>query len=280
MAKRLDADSVIAADMEGLPDADLLDEIKALILAAEAERPRSQQTALGPSQVGHECRRQLAFMIHLSLISSSYTGGSGGIDNNIRGVNRSKDPMAAIIGTATHAWMEDALAAANKRAGKIVWIPEMKVEIRPGLSGTSDAYHLPTSSVLDWKFPGSTVYQKIVSKGWPPEYRGQAHTYGRGYINKGFPVKSVGNVYISRAGSLSKIHIIREPYNDGLVTDILTRYDEVEATVKTLDVGRNPQGFLQLPITPSDACRYCPWFSYAPQGPWQCAGKDEQRRPD
>lgn len=259
----LDPDALIAGEIEALPDADLLSDIKQLIISAEAERPRSQQTALGPSQAGHECERRLAYSINASV-------NAGKLTRESKGANSFSDPMAAIIGTASHSWMEEAVIADNRRLGRYRWIPEHKVEVREGLSGTCDLYDLDTASVLDWKFPGSTRYEHYAKHGPSNTYRGQAHLYGRGYKRLGFPVKYVGNIYISRAGSLRKIHLWREPYNDALVDEILDRYDRVGHQMEMLRVDEFPDNFKQIPVTPDSDCIFCPWFSVNPEGPFSC----------
>lgn len=260
-------DSILGEEIDGIPDADLLSDIRDVITEAEKSRPRSLQRALGPSGVGYLCKRRLAY----SLASSRREDQTP----ESRGLNHFSDPLPAIMGTAMHAWLEEAVRAANDRLGRVRWIPETKVTIRDGLSGTCDLYDVDTHSVLDWKVLGKASYEKIVKSGPSAGYRGQRQLYGRGYKNEGFPVKYVGNIIISRAGSLRQTHLDREPYSDEAVDEILARIDDTEQLITDLDVMHDPRGFRQIPIVADDDCQWCPWFSRSGRGPFSCAGADE-----
>lgn len=261
-----DFDSVL--NIAAAPDAQLLEDIKEMIVKAESERPRSLQRVPGPSQVGHPCQRNLAFTVNRARSEKPES----------KGYNIYSDPMPAIVGTAVHAQLELAAQAANKRLGRIRWVTEQRVVIRTAsenkdeLGGTCDLYDFDTSTVLDHKVPGATAYAKYVKNGPSEQYRGQAHLYGQGYINLGFKVEQVGIVFISRTGTLRQIHIWREPFNPELVQDILKRLDKVE---NILDE-KGQDGIQLLPKTPGDYCSYCNWYSPDPQGLFQCGGADTQ----
>jgi hypothetical protein len=279
-----DFDEILQGQIDGIPDEELLEDIKQLIRLAESERPRSLQKVPGPSEVGHPCMRRLAYGIHRARSTQAVAQGQ----------NHYNDPLAAIMGTAMHAWLEEAARAANKRLGRTRWVPEQRVVVRPQevdlenysaeschgptvlreeLAGTCDLYDYDTKGVLDWKVPGATRYAHYVKHGPSEVYRGQAHLYGKGYINLGFEVETVGIVFISRTGTMKQMHLWREPYNPELVEEILSRLDDVEERMQTYDVASNPSGFLRLPIVPGDDCRFCNWWSPQPQGPFQCEGK-------
>lgn len=184
--------------------------------------------------------------------------------------------MPSIIGTAMHTWMEDALRRANEQLGRVRWIPETKVEIRPGLAGTADVLDLDTMTVLDWKFPGKTGYDKYMKYGPSNTYRGQAHLYGAGYVNLGFPIEYVGIVFISRVGSLRQMHLWREPYSPELVAETLDRIDATESMMTALNVESDPGLFNLIPIAPDDDCgATCPWWSANPGRAYSCGGKEE-----
>src|SRR5262245_59886330 len=77
------------------------DELLYAITTAIANHPRSQQTASGPSEIGHPCQRRIGYIL-LGLPE----------------VNA--DPAMAwkpTIGTAVHAWLEQALHAENADTG-------------------------------------------------------------------------------------------------------------------------------------------------------------------
>lgn len=280
-----DFDAILADQIAGIDDDRLLEDLRDLIRDAEAERPRSQQRMIGPSEAGHPCMRRLAYKLNSARTERP----------EARGANHYNDPLAAIMGTAMHSWMEDAAKSANKRLGRTRWVPEQRVVVRPAeystevtpeglrhalreeLAGTCDLYDFDTHGVYDYKFPGTSRYAEYVKYGPSETYRGQAHLYGKGYINLGFQVDWVGILFTSRTGTMKQMHLWREPYNPELVEEILSRLDDVEDRMVLNDVTNNPSGFKQIPITPSKDCRLCNWFSPVPESPWQCGGMEEKR---
>jgi hypothetical protein len=72
-------------------------ELEQILARAEADRPRSKQTALGPSEVGMECQRALAYRLL-----------------NTPEKPDPRLPWAPFIGTAVHAAIAEALEAENK----------------------------------------------------------------------------------------------------------------------------------------------------------------------
>ncbi len=263
-------DDVLNAD--GMPERKLFEDIKELIIRAESERPRSLQRVPGPSEVGHPCERKLAYTINRSRSTVDKPEHNG--------YNRNSDPMAAIIGTATHTWLEDAANKDNERLGRVRWVTEQKVVVRQAhqereqLAGTCDLYDFDTKTCIDWKVPGATMYAGYVKNGPSAQYRAQAHMYGQGFINLGFPVENIGIFFISRTGTLRQTHLWREPYDQTVVNGVLNTLNRVEDTMLDLDVVDRPGGFTQFDKTPGDYCRYCPWWSPKPTGPFECAGPD------
>ncbi|WP_232524345.1 hypothetical protein [Nocardiopsis gilva] len=69
-----------------------------VIMAASANAPRSRQRRIGPSEVGDPCPRRLAYKL---------------LDWPT--VNDGGDPWPSIVGTATHAWLADALLLHNDK---------------------------------------------------------------------------------------------------------------------------------------------------------------------
>lgn len=96
---------------------------------------RSLQKRIGPSQVGTPCHRRLAFEM-------------SGLPET-RDLN---DPLASILGTAFHTWLAECFAKANPAwPAPPIWLLENKVDVGFGLRGSSDVFHIPTGTVLDWK---------------------------------------------------------------------------------------------------------------------------------
>lgn len=115
-----------------------LDDLKALIIDGAKSDERSQQIALGPSEVGHPCLRKLA----LGLLHAPK-------------VNNYDDPLPSVIGTGAHSRFEEFANRDNARRIALGqpsrWLTEHRVTIREGLAGTCDLYDMETNTVIDWK---------------------------------------------------------------------------------------------------------------------------------
>ncbi|UVD41017.1 Cas4 family endonuclease [Mycobacterium phage Nanz197] len=252
-------------------NADLLADLKGVFKRAWAQHGRSLQRALGPSEIGHPCPRRLASaMLELPRI------------------NPEGDPLPAWLGTAGHTKFEDAVNLDNERiidqwlkdrqqrctvlrgvaggddpqyVGR--WFTERRVTVRGGLSGTCDLYDTWTDTVIDLKFPGASrfaEYKKFGPVDKAPEYRVQAHAYGRGYQNEGFPVKRVAIWFIPRGGTLAASFVWSEPYNNGIIDGALVNLDNILVALDELQVDKYPERIALVPKVPSN-CMFCPFFS-------------------
>lgn len=263
----------------------LLRDLKAVIRRQSEAHPRSQQKVLGPSEIGHPCARKLAAsMLELERI------------------NPDSDPLPSWMGTAGHSRFEEAIEAENNRIidehadyvadhgeigaprctvlGELTndndpmaigrWFAERRVTIRPGLAGTCDLFDTWTNTVIDLKFPGATAHTKYKKSGPSPEYRTQAHAYGKGYANEGFAVERVAIWFIPRGGMLSQSTIWTEPYDETIVTDCLAKLDNITVLLDDLQIEKNPALLQLVPVTPSN-CKYCPFWTPNP-GPSQPHG--------
>jgi hypothetical protein len=264
------------------PQDDLLDALKNIVRQSSANHPRSLQTALGPSEIGHPCARALAAkMLDLPRINPEY------------------DCLPSWLGVAGHSKFEEAAAQDNQRiisaraadeadnglhavepctfvddqtaVGR--WLTERRVQIRTGLSGTCDLFDTWTNTVVDLKFPGSTRFDHYRIHGPSPEYRTQVHCYGRGYRNAGYDVQTVGIWFLPRGGQLASSFLWTEPYDDTIVEQALTRIDNVVVALDTLEVEQNPQRIALIPTTAGDHCTYCPlWAPYPRPEAHACRG--------
>lgn len=241
-------------NLEGMPDIELLDDLKALVWHKYNNTPRHLQLAVGPSEVGHPCARRLA----LGLMQAPK-------------VNKSSDPLPSIFGTAMHTWLEDAARQWNDHIGYERFIPERRVRARDGLEGSCDLYDVDTKSVLDWKCPGTTAMRDVKKNGVSQQYRVQRQTYGRGYANLGYDVQHVGNVFLPRAGQLAGAYLDREPYDPTVTEDLFKRLDDTTVLIHDLDVEHHPEHFALFPTT-ADHCEWCPYWSPNPTSPTQCGG--------
>jgi hypothetical protein len=220
--------------------------VEKLILDKYRNTERHLQVALGPSEIGVPCTRQLAYnTMHMPAVNQG-------------------DPLPSIVGTAAHTWMFEACMEANRAAGDIIWIPESVVHVNAGLTGHSDAYHVKTRTVLDWKFPGVEPMRKYRANNNPGEqYRIQGHCYGKGYVNAGLQVDTIAIVMLPRGGHLFGKHgmfIWSEPFDMEVADVALKRYHDVTELAVGLEMDEHPERFALFPKTHGDHCRYCDWF--------------------
>lgn len=238
----------------------LLADLKGVFRRHCDAHPRSQQKALGPSEIGHPCPRKLASAIL-----------------DLPAINPDGDPLPSWLGTAGHTRLEEALNTDNTARlaqGKTArWITEHRVEVRTGLSGTCDLYDCETATVIDHKFPGPSRFQTYKRNGPPPQYRIQAHAYGRGFRNEGLPVEHVAIWFIPRGGAMASSFLWKEPYNDHIIDQALQRLDHIMVLLNDFDIEHQPPLISLIPKHPHD-CTFCPWFS--PNGgnpaPHACRG--------
>lgn len=218
-------------------------ELERILARYEASRPRSQQTALGPSEVGMECQRALAYRLL-----------------NTPEKPDSRLPWAPLVGTAVHAAIAEALEAENARLGRERWIVENRVTAAPDLSGSCDAYDADTCTVIDWKAVGAKSLAELPHH-MKPEYETQAHIYGLGYENAGREVRWVRICLLARAS-----HNFREsrewtrPYDRAHAEAALARLAETKQLITALRLAEGDKGWDQVPAQSSKPCSWCRYF--------------------
>lgn len=220
----------------------MIADLKAVVRDHETSRPRSMQTAIGPSEVGTTCARRLAY----KMLS-------------VPPVNTDSDPWAAIVGTSVHAWLDTAFADENDRlvarGMEARWHTSIRVDLPTYLSGTIDLYDAQTCSVIDHKVVGATAYKRYRKDGPSRQYVIQGHVYACGLRLAGYHVEDVGIAFWSRSGALKDSFYWSEPYDEQVVEDALARLDALRLTTTAL-------GVAALPMIPTaDAfCLYCPHY--------------------
>jgi hypothetical protein len=201
------------------------------LVKADSARPRSLQTAIGVSQLGG-CRRQV------------WHKAKGDPETNptLR--------MAAVMGTAIHATIEQALSGKNLML-------EYRVEVDGFPPATIDCYDPETKTVTDFK----TITLKNTAYFVTQQKRWQVQVYAYLLTLKGFEVDWVQLIGIPRDGNESDWIEHTEPF-DGLVAEqALAWLDDV--------VDRD-----EAPAPERDAvsfcAKYCAFYGSACQG----IGKD------
>lgn len=228
-------------DVDTLED-QLADELTTAIVDYSNNRPRTLQKTIGPSEIGEPCQRKLAYKLL-----------------DWPKVNTGGDPLPSFVGTAAHTAMETALERVNQaRPG--TWIVEKRVHASDTMSGSTDAYHCPTDTVVDHKFPGVSSMRKYKADGPSPIYRVQAHVYGLGWERGGYWPKHVAIAFYPRGGNLKNLHMWSEPYDRQVAMDALARLETIRAAVTALDPEQAPDRWALFPTSASHACTFCPWW--------------------
>lgn len=198
-----------------------------LLLALDAQRPRTLQKEMGMSSLG-SCRRRAGYD------AQGYEPDPEFEDNGIQ----------AILGTAVH----EALAAAARLVLPGSYAEELEVSFG-GLKGHPDL--LCAGTVRDYKTLGYAMQLEDRRQRGPQEReRWQAHTYGAGLIVSGFPVEWVEIDYIARDSG--EEYLFREPFS----------IDAVEAAMAWLkDIRETSVALLPRDYRPDSAtCRSCRFF--------------------
>jgi hypothetical protein len=230
----------------------LADQIK-VIRHASANAPRSRQTLIGPSELGHPCVRKLAYKL---------------MDWPANNPNESS--WYSILGTAVHAWMTDACHAHNRSLGRERWICDRRLDIGAGIvcpSGSGDCYDTDRNTVIDWKITGTTTLTEVRRHGPGVVYETQLQLYGFGWERAGYLPEWVSNVFLPRSPSLpgdmrslaQDAVIWAAPYDRSKAIAALQRGRAIADAILALDPEKHPERWGMFPMTP-EKCDWCPYF--------------------
>lgn len=203
---------------------DLMDAIRHKI----THHPRSLQRRIGPSEIGNPCDRRLGYKLL-------------GQPENPRG-----DAWKPTIGTAVHAWLEEALDDDDARLLQandyqlgdhdLTWITEKKVVVGyladgTEISGSCDAYHRPSRTIIDHKVVGVSSLRDKKANGPGQQYRVQVHLYAAGFVMAGHPVEHVAINFLPQNGNLTDAYWWSEPFDFAIAADAITRLRAIEAHI-------------------------------------------------
>jgi hypothetical protein len=224
--------------------------MREVLTALDASRPRSRQTALGPSELGTPCQRQMAYKL-------------AGVP---RQLPDKRPPWAPMQGTAMHGLMEEALRFHNGQLGRARWVIEERLHMDDEITGSGDAFDTDTGTVVDWKYVGVTALRKVKRKTVPneqlisPTYRVQGHLYGYGHARAGRDVRWVRFVLLARSHDYDDSAEWTEPYRPDIAEDAIGRYHATKTLIAGLPLAANPALWAVVPAAPSeDACAWCPF---------------------
>lgn len=228
------------------------EELKQTILRAIRSRiedhPRGKQREIGPSEIGHPCDRWITYKL-----------------SDTPEVPKSRDKWRPTVGTAVHSWLADAFEELDARlraaTGSPVWLVEDGVLVGSltdgeDIWGSCDLFAVPWKTTVDWKIVGKSTLDAVRRSNDPgPQYRIQAHSYGRGWVNAGYEVETVAVFYLPASGTLDQAVWWEEPYDESVCTQALQRLDRLQDVVGEFGVAApslvQPTGF---------KCGWCPWY--------------------
>lgn len=222
-------------------------EYESVITAGIHSHDRSAQRLIGPSEIGVPCDR--ALLCKLAQLQEPRQGV----------------PWKPAVGTALHnqqeEWFGCPAPAASTTAAD--WEVEQKVMVgRIGpdyIRGSTDLYR-KTGVILDHKFVGKDRLKKYRSNGPGKQYRIQAHTYGKGWEDEGWPVRAVMICFLPRDGELRDSYYWWEPYDRSVAEAALARANNRYTLLTTLGLEAALSVF---PLCDADTnpdwewCRWC-----------------------
>jgi CRISPR/Cas system-associated exonuclease Cas4 (RecB family) len=190
----------------------------------DASRDRSLQTEVGPSEIGG-CKRKVWYRLN----AQPHT-------------NENQSKLAAIMGTAIHAAIEEAIGALDPEGKEYL----VETEVAYGdMKAHVDLFVPSTGAVIDWKT------SKIKNLGYFPskQQRWQVQVYGYLLSKNGYDVKTVNLVAIARDGAEKDVKVHTEPYDETIALEAFEWLANVKAST-TLPEPEKDQSFCK------DYCQY------------------------
>lgn len=239
-------------------------EIKWVVEQTIRDHPRSQQKAIGASEIGTACERRLAWKLA-----------------QLPTLNEQPPAWRPTVGTAVHTWMEDAFEAHNINGGAVEkdtgrWLTERRLIVGAlggnPVWGTCDLYDRVTGFSIDHKVVGRTTLRNAKRGRVDQGYKVQGQVYARGWAARGFDVQGVMIIFWPSSGELSEAAYWAEPYDPRVAADAFARAERVQTLVNALGAER------VLPVLPiADAhCSHCPAFRIGASGGIDgCPGVEE-----
>lgn len=216
----------------------IVEELITALRSKDASRSRSNQTQIGPSELG-SCRRKVWYRLNSQPTTN---------DDSLK--------LAAIMGTAIHTEIEAALRSQDPDSTRF-WL-ETEVEYE-GMKAHIDCYIPEEAMIVDWK----TIKSKTASYFPSEQQKWQVQVYG--YLMKNGnkqPVEKVALVAICRDGDERDVLFYEEPYDEAKALKALQWLEEL----KTLTAAPEPE---------KDSATYCQHYCqyFDATGEMGCAGR-------
>lgn len=210
--------------------------LKTALKENDKARERSLQTELGASSV-YGCKRQ-----------------AWNILRQVPKTNHNTESLAAIIGTAVHATVAEAMKNID------VFGDDFLIEqgfSTPDLKGHCDLFIKSTGTVIDWK----TTTKKNLSKFPTEQQKMQVQLYGYLIEEAGYQVNTVSLVAIIRDGQMKDTKVHQEPYDRDKALEGIQWIKDLQNTI-----------YAPAPERPRIFCKdFCEW--YDPTGEVGCPAK-------
>jgi len=192
--------------------------------AKDASRDRSLQTEVGPSEIGG-CKRKVWYRLN----AQPHT-------------NENQSKLAAIMGTAIHAAIEEAIGALDPEGKEYL----VETEVAYGdMKAHVDLFVPSTGAVIDWKTSKIKNLSYFPSK----QQRWQVQVYGYLLSKNGYEVKTVNLVAIARDGAEKDVKVHSEPYDEAVALEAFDWLASVKAST-TLPEPEKDESFCK------DYCQY------------------------
>jgi CRISPR/Cas system-associated exonuclease Cas4 (RecB family) len=190
----------------------------------DASRSRSTQTQVGPSEIGG-CRRKVWYRLNAQPET-----------------NENQSKLAAIMGTAIHAAIEDAIGHIDPEGKEYL----VETEVAYGdMKAHVDLFVPSTGAVIDWK----TSKVKNLSYFPSTQQRWQVQVYGYLLSKNGHEVKTVNLVAIARDGAEKDVKVHTEPYDEAIALQAFEWLNQVKSST-VLPEPEKDQSFCK------DYCQY------------------------
>ena len=231
-----------------------------IIIWQNNRSPRSQQTNIGPSEIGSPCDRQIAYRI-------------AAIDE----INTRQDPWAAVIGTAIHRWLQEAVNDwVNDQSGPRNLFTEIELQFGELITGHCDLYDAESETVIDWKTVGPNALKDVEAGRISTGYMIQTQLYGYMFAQQNIPVKRVALVFVPRASSLNRMRVWSAIYDPTVAETALARVYRIAREVLSKDLLNKNHMWADVSAEGGDHCGFCPWFEahrLAPADATGCPGR-------
>lgn len=213
---------------------DLVPMIVDRITAHDAERPRSLQVDVGPSDLGDPCDHCLA---------AKFAGWE----------RRRELAWLPYIGTAVHAQLA---LAFEDHSDWAVEVPILAGRVNGrDVLGTADLWHRPSRTVVDFKVVGVNTLRAAKRGDISEKYRRQVHLYGRG-----FEAEHVAIMFLPRsAPNLTQSLVYwQEPFDEGIAYTTLNRAERIAFAVSNR-TGQAQREYISASARAKD-CFDCPRY--------------------